>query len=111
MAMTTNEQRLEVLFDKYIQQSISATEEQELMALLADASLAAKREALIEKVYDNSTADFSLTPEQSAIFTANQEGPYCKIPVETLGCSCIYSRSHCFWRVFYPQQKHCSSAR
>ncbi|MCC6761720.1 MAG: DUF4974 domain-containing protein [Chitinophagaceae bacterium] len=71
MAMTTNEQRLEVLFDKYIQQSISATEEQELMALLADASLAAKREALIEKVYDNSTADFSLTPEQSdSIFTA-----------------------------------------
>lgn len=71
MAMTTNEQRLEVLFDKYIQQSISATEEQELMALLADASLAAKREALIEIVYDNSTADFSLTPEQSdSIFTA-----------------------------------------
>lgn len=69
--MTTNEQRLEVLFDKYIQQSISTNEAQELMALLADASMAAKREELIEKLYDHSTEDFKLTTAQSdSIFSA-----------------------------------------
>lgn len=65
------EQRLEVLFDKYVQQSISTEEEQELLALLADASMAGKREELVEKLYDNTADTFMLTHEQAnAIFNA-----------------------------------------
>ena len=71
IAMMNKEQRLEVLFDKYVQQSISTEEEQELLALLADASMAGKREELVEKLYDNTADTFMLTHEQAnAIFNA-----------------------------------------
>lgn len=67
--MTTKEKRLEALLERYIQRVTSPEEERELMALLADANLAGKREELIEKAYDSTSAEYSLTSSQAeAIF-------------------------------------------
>lgn len=67
--MTTKEKRLEALLERYILRVSTPDEENELMALLADSGLAGKREELIEKAYDSTSEDYSLTSAQAeAIF-------------------------------------------
>ncbi len=73
--MSTQEKRLEALFERYILRVISPEEERELMALLADPSLAGKREELIEKAYDRTTEDFSLTNAQAESIFAGIVNP------------------------------------
>lgn len=73
--MSTQEKRLEALFERYILRVISPEEERELMALLADPGLAGKREELIEKAYDRTTEDFSLTNAQAESIFAGIVNP------------------------------------
>jgi ferric-dicitrate binding protein FerR (iron transport regulator) len=59
------EQRLEELFDLYIKRVATDKEESELMLLIADPELTAKKEALIEATYDGMPVEFVMPDIQA----------------------------------------------
>src|SRR5688572_27172 len=59
------EQRLEQLFERYINRAATENEENELMLLLADPELNAKKEALIEATYDGMPAEYTMPDIQA----------------------------------------------
>jgi len=65
------EQRLEELFNQYINRSISEAGERELMLLLSEPELKEKKEALIESLYDRMPSTYMMTESQAEDVFAN----------------------------------------
>lgn len=65
------EQRLEELFNQYINRSISEAGERELMLLLSEPELTEKKEALIESLYERMPSTYMMTESQAEDVFAN----------------------------------------
>lgn len=65
------EQRLEELFNQYINRNISEAGERELMLLLSEPELKEKKEALIESLYDRMLSTYMMTESQAEDVFAN----------------------------------------
>lgn len=59
------EQRLEELFNRYINRTATEAEESELMLLMVDPELTKKKEELIEAVYDKTPTEYLMTDTQA----------------------------------------------
>ena len=59
------EQRLEELFNRYINRTATEAEERELMLLMVDTELTNKKEALIEAAYDKLPSEYFMSDTQA----------------------------------------------
>ena len=76
------EQRLEVLFNRYIHRAATEAEENELMLLMVDPELTNKKEALIEAAYDKLPSEYLMSDTQADnVFTniVSQQKPVVRL--------------------------------